>query len=118
MLPMAAVDALRGNLEHVGLPALLSFLELEQKTGILRLDPIDACVMLRSGRAVRAKGNGLDSEQDGVEALYALLDIGQGAFEFVPTEVTDADSVGAQLGMLLIEHARRSDEAAAKRASA
>lgn len=118
MRPMAAVDALRGNLEHVGLPALLSFLELEQKSGTLRLEQLGCYVVLKTGRPVRACMKELDSRDAGVEALYALLDLTQGAFEFVPGDIDETDSVKSSLGMVLIEHARRSDEAAAKRVSA
>lgn len=118
MRPMAAVDALRGNLEHVGLPALLSFLELEQKTGTLRLEPLGCYVLLKAGRAVRACLRERDSRSEGVEVLYSLLDLTRGAFEFAPCEVDEPDSIRASLGMVLMEHARRSDEAAAKQASA
>lgn len=118
MRPMAAVDALRGNLEHVGLPALLSFLELEQKTGTLRLEPLGCYVSLKRGRAVRACLRERDSRNEGVEVLYALLDLTRGAFEFTPGEIDETDSIKASLGMVLMEHARRCDEAAAKQASA
>jgi DNA-binding response OmpR family regulator len=118
MRPMAAVDALRGNLEHVGLPALLSFLELEQKTGTLNLQDEGGFVVLKSGKPVRAFGRGHDSRSSGVEALYVLLDLTQGGFEFVPGEVTEEDSVKASLSLALMEHARRTDEAAAGRVSA
>jgi len=111
--PVAAVDALRGNLEHVGLPALLSFLELERKTGVLRVEPQGCFIVIRAGRPVRACSTALDSRRAGADAMYALLDTARGAFEFVPTDTDEEDSVGASLGMLLMEHARRSDEAAA-----
>ncbi len=112
--PQRAVDGLRGSLEHVGLPALLSFLELERKTGSLRLQPEGCLVVLRQGRPISARGPNLDSQQSGAEALFELLDHAAGTFEFIPGPQNDPDSIRASLSMLLMEHARRTDEAAAK----
>jgi hypothetical protein len=102
----------------VGLPALLSFLELEQKTGTLRLEALGCYVLLKAGRPVRACMKDLDSRDAGAEALYALLDLTRGAFDFVPGDIDEPDSIKSSLSMMLIEHARRADEAAANRASA
>jgi DNA-binding response OmpR family regulator len=117
MRPMAAVDALSGNLEHVGLPALLSFLELEQKTGTLRIES-QGCVVLKSGRPIYASTSELDSRTHGAEALHALLDLTRGGFEFTPGVADQQDSINSSLNMLLMEHARRTDEAAAGRVTA
>ena len=108
-----SADALRGNLEHVGLAALLSFFAVERKSGTLRLEPQGCFAVLDAGRVVRACTPELDSRDVGAEALYALLDLTRGSFEFVPGQHADGDSIGAPTGMLLMEHARRVDEAAA-----
>jgi len=95
----------------VGLPALLSFLELEQKTGILRV--AGGSVALKSGRPVHARTSELDSVTHGVEALHALLDVTRGTFEFAPDAVSIEDTICGSLTMILMDHARRADEAAA-----
>lgn len=106
-------DALRGNLEHVGLAALLSFFAVEGKSGTLRLEPQGCFAILNAGRVVRACTTELDSRDVGPEALYALLDLTHGSFEFHPGEPDEVDSIGSSTAMLLMEHARRADEAAA-----
>jgi DNA-binding response OmpR family regulator len=107
------LDALRGNLEHVSLAAVLSFFAVERKSGTLRLEPQGCFAVLSAGRVVRACTAELDSRDVGAEALYALLDVTRGSFEFHPGEHAESDSIGSSTAMLLMEHARRADEAAA-----
>lgn len=106
-----AVEALRGDLEHVGLPALLSFLELEQKSGTIRLEPKGARVVVQRGRPVRARTPERDSRDCGQLALLELLDLSTGRFEFVPGDVDESDSIRSSLTGILLEHARVRDEA-------
>ncbi len=105
-------NSLRGDLEHVSLPALLSFLELERKSGVLHLEPKGSLIQLRDGRPVRAKSPQLDSATRGEEAMFDLLDYGRGRFEFVATDVDGPDTIQMPLGQILMEHARISDERA------
>jgi CheY-like chemotaxis protein len=107
-----APDGLRGDLEQVGLPALLSFLEMERKSGVVYLEPRGSLVMLENGRPVRAKTMERDSIDDREEVMYDLLGLARGRFEFVPGEVTEEDSIQTPLSALLMEHARLLDEGA------
>ncbi len=107
-----APDGLRGDLEQVGLPALLSFLEMERKSGVIYLEPRGSLVMLENGRPVRAKTMDRDSAVDKQDVLYDLLGLASGRFEFVPGEVTEEDSIQTPLSALLMEHARQLDEGA------
>jgi DNA-binding response OmpR family regulator len=104
-------DALRGDLEQVGLPALLSFLELERKSGVVYLEPKGSLIILDEGRPVRAKSKHRDSVDCKAEALHELLDQRSGHFEFVPGEVEEEDTIQASLSGILMEHARLQDEA-------
>jgi CheY-like chemotaxis protein len=123
--------ALAGDLSEIGLPMLLTMLEMEQKNGMLELTHEQegvAELYLKRGRVVHAtldytpggdedKGAGEEGEDDelswGVEdaeCVYYLLKWTEGRFEFKPGEVTMEDRVGASTTQLLMEGARRLDE--------
>ncbi|MGZ3407322.1 MAG: response regulator [Polyangia bacterium] len=103
--------SLRGDLEHVALASVLSFLALEQKTGVLLLvGDATARVYLRGGQPLRVEID--DTPVTGVDdpALQALLGWSRGQFEFATQEVACADELQTSVTALLLEHARRSDE--------
>lgn len=104
--------ALRGDLELVGLPSLLSFLELERKSGVVRVGPYtNGTIQLRDGAPVDIEVAGLDASSSPEDRMVALLSAQRGRFEFRPCVVEVADTVRRSLGMLLLECARRADEA-------
>ncbi|ACY17441.1 response regulator receiver protein [Haliangium ochraceum DSM 14365] len=125
--------ALSGDLGEIGLPMLLTMLEMEQKSGILELTHETegvAELYLRSGRVVHATldytpggdeiaAAGDDDEVEidelswgleDAECVYYLLKWTEGRFEFKPGEVSTEDRVGASITQLLMEGARRLDE--------
>jgi CheY-like chemotaxis protein len=126
--------ALAGDLSEIGLPMLLTMLEMEQKNGILELTHDQegmAELYLKRGRVVHAtldytpggdddkapNGDAGDDEDDelswGVEdaeCVYYLLKWSEGRFEFKPGDVASEDRVGASTTQLLMEGARRLDE--------
>lgn len=104
--------SLRGDLRHVRLGSLLSFLETERRTGELHLIKGNekAIVRLESGILVDLDDlQGFSRLQDRV---FELLEWIEGEFEFMAsTEVeVEHDVEPAQVTYLLMEHARRSDE--------
>jgi hypothetical protein len=102
---------LRGRLEQFGLATVLTFLDLERRSGeLLLLTPRGVGrVWLRRGRVVRARIEG--SRRTRKPALYELLAWSEGRFAFTQTDVIDVeDEIDAPTAMLLIEAARRSDE--------
>jgi DNA-binding response OmpR family regulator len=102
---------LRGDLVQVSLPSVLAFLEMEQKTGILRVGPVtNGFIALRQGCPVVVKVVGAAAETSPQELLLGLLDLREGRFEDTRREVTDPDAVGTTITGLLLEHARRRDE--------
>jgi CheY-like chemotaxis protein len=104
--------ALRGDLELVGLPSLLSFLELERKSGLVRVGPYtNGSIQLRDGAPVQIEVSGLAPDASPEARLFALVSATRGRFEFRPCVVDAPDSVQRSLGMLLLECARRADEA-------
>jgi DNA-binding response OmpR family regulator len=123
--------ALAGDLSEIGLPMLLTMLEMEQKSGVLELTHEQegmAELYLKRGRVVHATldytpGSEDDkaSEEDvdelswGLEdgeCVYYLLKWTEGRFEFKPGEVGMEDRVGQSTTQLLMEGARRLDELA------
>lgn len=123
--------ALSGDLREIGLPMLLTMLEMEQKSGMLELTHEQegtAELYLKRGRVVHATldytpGHEDDkaSEEDvdelswgleDAECVYYLLKWAEGRFEFKPGDVGMEDRVGQSTTQLLMEGARRLDELA------
>lgn len=123
--------ALAGDLGEIGLPMLLTMLEMEQKSGVLELTHEQegmAELYLKSGRVVHATldytpgGDTEDGEEEeaeldelswgleDAECVYYLLKWTEGRFEFKPGEVSTEDRIGASITQLLMEGARRLDE--------
>ncbi len=124
--------ALAGNLSEIGLPMLLTMLEMEQKSGILILHHEQegvAEIYLKAGRVIHATldyipggegGDDDDAEEEefgelswgmeDAECVYYLLKWTEGRFEFKPGDVQMEDRVAASITQLLMEGARRLDE--------
>ena len=102
---------LSGTLSEVGLPSLLGFFELERTSGILCLDQgaRTARIFVREGRIVDVECEAADAST--TEALGDLLEWRDGTFEFQFQAVERADSIGKTTSALLIDLARRHDEA-------
>ena len=100
---------LRGALSHVSLSSLLSYLNIEKRTGLLLLVKSDAIatLYLREGAVVRAD---LPDEADhltGVDRLFYLLEWDQARFELAEAEVSAADAIGVSVSDALIQFAQR-----------
>lgn len=109
--------ALRGRLEQFGLATVLTFLDLERRLGelVVVADQGNERVgrlWLHQGRVLRARIEG--SRRLNKSAVYELLGLERGRFSF---SQMDLDGLGDELGVptmqLLMEAARRVDEAAA-----
>jgi two-component system, OmpR family, response regulator len=104
---------LRGRLEQFGLATVLTFLDLERRSGELILggDREIGRLWLRQGRVIRARIEG--SRRTRKPAVYEMLNWAQGRFAFAQTDVAGVDDeISAPTPMLLIEAARRIDEQA------
>ena len=113
--PSSGNDAgLRGRLEQFGLATILTFLDLERRSGELLLvgeSGVGRC-WLRAGRVVSARIEG--SRRVNRAAIYELLTWERGLFAFTQANLATAvDEIGAPTTLLLVEAARRVDEAAA-----
>ncbi len=117
--PMPVVESsgphmgLAGTLDQVGLPSLLTLLELERKTGILVLSDAESNdtgrVFVRGGRVICARFDD-KGEPANEECVYALLNWSSGRFSFQATDLDMDDEVNQTTTHLLMEGARRIDE--------
>jgi two-component system OmpR family response regulator len=106
--------ALRGRLEQFGLATVLTFLDLERRSGqvLVITGEKRGTVWLRGGRVISARIEG--SRRVNRAAIYELLSWDRGHFAFTQEEPSSrADEIGAPTMQLLMEAARRTDEAAA-----
>jgi hypothetical protein len=110
-----ARSILRGELDRVGLPTLLTILEMERRSGILILQrPRQARQLgrlwVRSGQVIRARIEGA-RRSSGAEAVYQMLEWPEGQFELWQAEVDGRDEIRERTTFLIMEGARRQDEA-------
>ena len=115
-IPVTARDdvGLRGRLEQFGLATILSFLDLERRTGQLFIVGRERMgrIWLRGGQVISARIEG--SRRVNRAAIYELLSWDSGWFAFTQKEPpSTVDEIGAPTTLLLVDAARRSDEAAA-----
>jgi DNA-binding response OmpR family regulator len=114
MADEAVSNGMRGDLSKVPLASLLSFSELERRTGVLQLEREGerATLHLRDGAVVRIDLGGAQNKLEGIERFLHVLDWESGRFELTSTEVLAEDVLHMPTTFVLLEHARRSDESA------
>ena len=117
--PGTARSILRGEIENVGLPTLLTILDMERRSGLLLIQrqKVLGRLHVREGRVVRARIEGAargkaGEGSTGAEAVYEMLAWPDGQFELWQAVVEGRDEVGSSTTFLLMENARRSDESA------
>jgi DNA-binding response OmpR family regulator len=106
--------SLRGDLGQLGVSAVLTVLEMERKSGILvlRQGPMTGRVFMKEGRALAAFFDEKPQPR-GADAVFEMLTWREGRFEFTCLEVEMEDQIKTSTTHLLMEGARRIDEAAA-----
>ena len=109
---------LRGRLEQFGLATVLTFLDLERRSGQVLVVTRERVgrVWLRAGRVISARIDG--SRRVNRAAIYELLTWGEGRFAFTQEDTSGCvDEMNAPTTLLLVEAARRADEAGAAAAA-
>jgi two-component system OmpR family response regulator len=105
---------LRGRLEQFGLATVLTFLDLERRSGqvlVVARERIGR-VWIRAGQVISARIEG--SRRVNRAAIYELLSWDAGWFAFTQEDLTAAiDEIGAPTTLILVDAVRRYDEAAA-----
>ena len=107
------MTAFKGTLDQIGLPSILSLVDMERKTGmlVLILEPgkEKARIYFSEGRVVRA-GYDKKAAPRNAELIYELLAHPEGKFEFRNAMVDTRDEVHSPTARLLLEGARLIDE--------
>jgi CheY-like chemotaxis protein len=105
------LSALRGELDQISLSSVLVVLEMERKNGILLLEHGQQTgrIYLRRGRIIRAAID--EPAVAGAAAVYEMVTWGNGSFDFLAGDVGGVDEIQASTTYLLMEGARRLDEA-------
>jgi len=105
---------LKGALDQVSLPALLTLLEMERKSGVLVVrnrgdNSLTGRLYLRDGRVIRAR---IDDQRkpENEECVYQMLEWPAGHFSFSASAVEDEDQIQQSTSWLLMEGARIMDE--------
>ncbi len=110
--PLVQRKTLRGDFDQVSVASVLSFLELERKTGILLLVGEGAArIYIDAGRPLKIEIDGAPPEHDQRALMNRLLDWTKGQFEFSAQDVACADELHTSIAGLLLDHARAKDEA-------
>ena len=110
--PSESQTMLRGDIEHVPLASVLSLLELEKKTGILRLVSSSvARFHIVRGALVKVDFEAEPDLRTSRAVLDQVLDWKTGQFEFTVCEVTCENEIRKSLTSILLDHACANDEA-------
>lgn len=118
--PSSRSNGIHGTLDQLGLSSLLAMIDMERKSGILVLQRGRAIGRLfcRNGRVLSARLEGEGPfTRKGAEVIYQILTWTDGRFDFTAVEVEMEDEIRTQTMHLLMEGARRIDEARALKAS-
>lgn len=110
----SARSILRGELDKVGLPTLLTILEMERRSGILILQRPRQLgrLFVREGQVIRARVEGA-RRGSGQDAVFTMLGWPDGQFELWQAEVDGRDEIEQRTAFLIMEGLRRLDEARA-----
>jgi CheY-like chemotaxis protein len=107
------MTAFKGTLDQIGLPSILSLVDMERKTGmlVLVLEPAKekARLYFYEGRVIRAGYDKKDKPKN-AELIYELLSRADGKFEFRNLVVDEKDEIRTPTMHLLLEGARLMDE--------
>ena len=109
---LAPEAAFKGDLGKLGLPAVLCLLDSVGKTGTLRLTSPRgrAILFVRDGAVIGAELLDTEALRD-AHLVYHVTTWSQGEFEFVDGPVEGDDAIRMSITELLLEAARRQDEA-------
>jgi hypothetical protein len=105
-------SSIRGNLSDMSLSTVLAMLELERRTGVLKVSAEDGNVVtatLRNGTIVGTRSNELEVEA--VEGIREALRFSSGHFSFRQTSVELVSGPPRSVGSILLEATSRNDEA-------
>jgi DNA-binding response OmpR family regulator len=107
------MSGMRGSLSLIGLPTVLTTLELDRKTGVLVVAVDDLRTKARlevcRGKLVRASLDDRPAPAN-AELVYSLIPCVRGKFDFRPKTIDENDEIQTPISSLILEGARRADE--------
>jgi len=115
-IPTPGQGGLHGRIEHVRLSSLLAFLESERRSGALRMSQGSDTAILHLDKGTLECVEGLGRYDHPHDRVFELLSWTRGDFELmadVALPSIAAEQPSTPLTYLLMEHARREDEAKA-----
>ncbi|MBI4817339.1 MAG: response regulator [Deltaproteobacteria bacterium] len=105
---------LSGSLSQLSLATLLTVLNMEKRSGVIAVMPSDnlqvARLFLCAGEVVQAKLDGVEAIEH-EQVLYLALGWQRGHFEYKPAEIDMEDFIESSVTHIIMESARRLDEA-------
>ena len=107
---MISIYHLRGTLAQMGLTSLLSFLDIERRTGVCTIWIRKRVIKLylREGRLIDVERD--ERPADPHALLPGLIDLDRGEFEVAFRPVEREDRIGMTTTVLLLELTQRKDE--------
>ncbi|MDD9941551.1 MAG: response regulator [Myxococcales bacterium] len=114
VLPSDALQVLRGDLAQVALASLLSLIEMERRTGVLRLqrEGEQAVLYIRRGSVVSIDLDVRHAAKQGMERFFHVLDWHAGSFELNAVSVERSADLEITTTHALLAHAESRDEQA------
>jgi response regulator RpfG family c-di-GMP phosphodiesterase len=108
----AGRNALRGDLSQVSLGSVLSFIQVERRTGLMLVLAEDriASLHIRQGDVVQTDLPPGYDHLEGIDRVFELLEWPAGRFEFSAVDIAVPDTLRVPTSYILMEHARRQDE--------
>lgn len=106
-------NGMRGDLSKVPLTSLLAFAEMERRSAVVQLlrNGERATLHLRDGAVMRIDLGSEHTTLKGLTRFFYVLDWDTGRFELTSSEVDVEDELGLPTTFVLLEHARKHDEA-------
>lgn len=106
-------NGMRGDLSKMPISSLLAFAEMERRTAVVQLmrDGEKATLHLRDGAVVRIDLDSTYDDLEGIERFFHVLEWERGRFELTSTDVKCEDQLNLPTTFVLLEYARRKDEA-------
>jgi CheY-like chemotaxis protein len=108
-----STKAFRGDLAQIPLPSVLSFIEIERRSGQLLIvrETGMAELFIRAGQVVDVALEPNPGVEPGIQTLFHVLDWLDGNFELSSMDVDREQTIVVPTSMALLEHARIQDEA-------
>ena len=90
---------------------MLAFLEVERKTGVLRVGPVtNGRISIQDGRPIRVELHDVPPGSSPKDRMFTLLDLTVGRFDFHPGPISGPDEIGSTSTALMLEYAKFCDD--------